>query len=367
MKHRLPIAFLAIVFCAAAHSQSGDFSAASRRDFSEIKVAQSEENIAVLTGKVVSEEGFALPGSVTVVLRCDNDERARSHSDAQGSFSLTLAVGGGAPGGGFLPNAAGAISSFRLADCELYGELSGYRSERIRLSAGTDSGIVQVGVITLHPISRETASSISVTSLAAPGKAKKALEKGREQARKGKWASAAACFKRAVEVYPRFALAWVELGRTQVRQNSFAEAQESFQRSVEQDSRFVDGYAGLAYVALQQDQWKELADTSERVVEFAPDSAQFWFLNALASFNLGNTKQAEVSIGRGFRLDPQHQIPDMEYLYGLILARRQDYGAAVEHVSAYLRLAPHGGNVEQARAALAQLQRQAQLPTSASR
>lgn len=367
MKHRLPIAFLiVVVVCAAAHSQTGDFSAASRHQtFSEMELSQGRETVTVLIGKVVSEEGFALPGSVTIVLLCDNDERARSHSDGKGTFSLTLAVGDAAPGLGSLRGATGGVSSFSLADCELYGELSGYRSEHIRVSAGTDGGIIQVGVITLHPISPETAFSISVTSLAAPEKAKTALEKGREQARKGKWASAAAYFKRAVEVYPRFAMAWVELGRTQVRQNSFAEAQDSFQHSVEQDSRFVEGYIGLAYVALQQDQWKELADTTEHMVEFAPDSGRFWFLNALASFNLGNTKQAEVSIGRGFRLDPQHQIPDMEYLYGLILARHQDYGAAIEHVSAYLRLAPHAGNAEQARAALAQWQ--AERSNSASR
>jgi len=257
-------------------------------------------------------------------------------------------------------------SAFSLTDCELYGELTGYRSERVRISARSDSGIMQVGVITLHPISPEDSLSVSATSMAAPGKAKQALEKGRQQAKKKKWAAAASSFKRAIEVYPRYALAWVELGRTQIQQNSFSEAQQSFQQSVEQDSRFIDGYVGLAYVALMQDQWKELADTTARVVEFAPTSPQFWFLNALASYNLGNTKQAEVSIARGFRLDPQHQIPDMEYLYGLILARRHNYDAAAEHINTYLALAPGASNAGAAREALAQLQRQAQNSTTAS-
>jgi len=111
---------------------------------------------------------------------------------------------------------------------------------------------------------------------------------------------------------------------------------------VQQDSKFLDGDVGLAYLALQQKQWKALADTSERVVEVAPNSAEFWFLNSVASFNLGNTEQAETSIGRGRRLDQKHEIPEMEYLYGLILANRHDYGSAAERVSAYLRLAPRG-------------------------
>jgi tetratricopeptide (TPR) repeat protein len=215
-------------------------------------------------------------------------------------------------------------------------------------------------------ITPERGYSVSATSLAAPEKAKKSLQKGQEQAKKGKWAAAADYFKRAIEEYPRYALAWVELGRTQVQENSFAEAEQSFQQSVEQDSRFLDGYVGLAYLALQQQQWKQLADTSERVLEISPDSAEFWFLNAAATFNLGDTTQAETSVGRGLRLDPKHQIPAMEYLYGLILGRRHDYTSAVEHISTYLRLAPSAGNAQEARKALAEFQQQEQRSFSAS-
>jgi len=121
---------------------------------------------------------------------------------------LQLNVDGrdGGPGRGLLRTQAGT-SAFPLADCELYGELSGYRSEHIRLPDSRDGGIVQVGVITLHPVSPEHGFSVSVTSLAAPEKAKKSLQKGQQQAKQGKWAAAADYFKRAVEDYPRYALA----------------------------------------------------------------------------------------------------------------------------------------------------------------
>jgi lipoprotein NlpI len=57
----------------------------------------------------------------------------------------------------------------------------------------------------------------------------------------------------------------------------------------------------------------------------------------------------------------------MEYLYGLILARRHNYDAAAEHFNTYLLLAPGASNAGAAREALAQLQRQAQNSTTASR
>ena len=47
----------------------------------------------------------------------------------------------------------------------------------------------------------------------------------------------------------------------------------------------------------------------------------------------------------------------MEYLYGLILANRHDYGSAAEPVSAYLRLVPKARNAEAAQKLLAEFQK----------
>ncbi len=367
MKHRLPIALLVLALCAAAQAQTDPYPVPATNP-NPSAVDPSAEKIAVFSGKVLSEEGSALPDSVAVVLECANKVLARVQSDSSGDFSLNFALRDGADRPDRYGDDKASVSSFSLAECELYGELPGYRSEHVRAgSGGSDVGLIQVGTIILHPISPGGGPTVSAITLAAPDKAMRALEKGREQEKKGKWAAAAAYFKRAVEVYPRFALAWVELGRTQVQQKSFAEAQQSFQQSVEQDSKSVDGYAGLAYLALQQHHWKELADATDRMVEFAPDSAQFWFLNAVANFNLGKTDQADNSLGRGLRLDPKHQIPEMEYLYGLILARRNDYSAAAEHVSTYLGLAPHAANSDAARKALADFQQRAGPSAGASR
>jgi len=351
MKHRLPISVLLVLLAAVAQAQMGDVSSfpTSR---SSPSFNGPNPTTTVLSGRVVSGDGFAVGESVTVILACGSRAAARTSSDAKGYFSLTLALVDGSSGRSPLRNQ----SALSLMDCELYGDLPGYRSEHVPLADRPDGGIVQVGTITLHSVSPDHSFSVSVTSLAAPEKAKKSLQKGREQAKKGKWAAAANYFKRAVEEYPRFALAWVELGRTQVHQDSFAEAQESFRQSVAQDSRFLDAYVELAYLALQQKQWKELADTTEHLVEFAPDSPLFWFLNSVASFNLGNVSQAETSIGRGLRLDQSHQIPDMEYLYALILANHHDYSSAADHASTYLRLAPHASHSQAAQKLLGELQ-----------
>ncbi len=187
MRYRLPIVVLVLVLASTvAKSQVRDFSA-SPTSPTPPAIGGPDERITVLEGQVVSEAGFAPGESVTVVLECESHASMRAHSDARGNFSLMLTEADGGHGRGILRTQAGT-SAFPLADCELYGELSGYRSEHIRLPDSRDGGIVQVGVISLHPVSPEHGSSVSVTSLAAPEKAKKSLQKGQQQAKKGKWA-----------------------------------------------------------------------------------------------------------------------------------------------------------------------------------
>jgi Tfp pilus assembly protein PilF len=311
----------------------------------------------VLVGKVGSESG-SLDGRPVVSLKCDDRVHSDTYADTKGGFSLSVSVSDDARTNFFQQRETGTIRQQDWVNCEVYAELPGYTSEHIRLSGGPANNIVQVGTIILHPLTRDPNSSVSVTSLAAPSKAKQNLSKGLEQEKKGKWAAACDYFKKALAEYPRYALAWLELGRAQVKQNSFSEAQQSFREAVTQDSRFVEGYAELAHLALEQKQWKDLADTTDQLLQLSPESsAEYWFLNSAAYFKMGNAKQAEESVTRGLRLDPKHQVPQMEYLYGLILATKQDYKSASEHVSAYLQLSPQASDAAGARSALAEFQR----------
>ena len=315
----------------------------------------------ILTGSVASEEGSPPDGSAEVVLECGGEVRARSYSAQKGTFSLTVGLNT-APEAILAPHQQGTISTGEWGTCELYGVLAGYRSERLRLSQTPIPGIQDAGTIMMHPTAPQQGFAVSVTSLAAPEKAKQALAKGQQQASKGKWSAACDYFKRALAVYPRYALAWLELGRAQVKQNSFADAQHSFQEAVTQDSRLIAGYDGLARLALQQHQWEQLAAVTDHIVQFAPDSTpEYWFFNSAANFNLGKVDKAGTSIERGLRLDPKHQLPQMEYLYGLILAGKQDYKSASEHLTTYLQLAPRANDAENARKALSQFQQRANL------
>ncbi|MBO0910385.1 MAG: tetratricopeptide repeat protein [Acidobacteria bacterium] len=199
--------------------------------------------------------------------------------------------------------------------------------------------------------------TVSVTSLAAPDKAKKAFERGEEEVRKGKFEAAASYLRKAVDMYPRYAIAWLELGRVRSWQSSFADAQQCFRQAVAQDAKLLDGYVELAHVDAQQQDWRDLAHVTDHLLEVAPAaSAEYWFLNSAAYYNLDNLQRAETSITAGLRLDSRHEVAQMEYLYGLILGSKKQYKQAAEHVSAYLRLAPDAPDREAAQNLLAAYQ-----------
>jgi Tfp pilus assembly protein PilF len=324
---------------------------------------------AWITGKVAVEGGSTPPARVNVVLRCGSQEQARVWSNSKGEFTIML---------GDLNQPADSEASRKrptiaqaaptLDGCEIFADSSEYISPALKLFGHTAQEISQVGTLVLTPRSSTDGASVSVTTLAAPDKAKSAFAKGQQQARKRRWAAACDYFRKAIQVYPKYALAWLELGRAEVEQNDLVDAQQSFQQAATQDSRLMAAYSESARVALQQQQWKELADSTQRLIELSPNaSADAWFLNSAANFNLGDEERAEKSATRGLNLDEKHRVPQLEYLYAMIMARRGAYSAAVQHLQTYLRLSPKATDASAASSRLEELQKLVDSTSTAQR
>lgn len=316
------------------------------------------------SGKVSVESGADIMKDTVVVLECGFGDRARTNVDSKGRFLLMLNDGSSSSPDG--AHSDGTSVSNDWAACTLHAEALGYQSSTLNLQS-ENSGVSEVGTITLSPIGTQSGNSpiVSVASLAAPDKAKKDFVKGQDQAKKGKWAAACDSFRKAIQSYPRYALAWLELGRAQLHQNNINDAQQSFITATTQDSRFLPAYVELAHLEAAQKQWKAMARTTANIVELAPDSsAALWFLDSAANFNLQNFQRAESSAERGLRLDAAHRVPQLEYLYALILASKQNYGSAVQHIKSYLQLSPAANDAGEAKSRLTEFEKLASTQTT---
>jgi tetratricopeptide (TPR) repeat protein len=326
-----------------------------------------------LSGKVVVDDGTPLTDAALIQSICRGHIRAEGYTDRKGAFSVDLNSNvrqmvvtaeendSGIPASLTTaskgPNAG--IAHRDMRDCDLQAVLPGFTSQSVELASKVNEfGNADVGVIVLHRMKQVEGFTISATSALAPGKAQKQYEKGREDEKKGKWSAAQAEFSKAVEVYPKYAVAWLELGRSQLQMNDPSAAKASFQQSLAADPKFITPHEELSQLALKDKQWKELADHTEQLLKLNPMSfPQYYYYNALAHYFLQSFDQAEKSAAQGLSIDAQHRVPKLEYLLGILLAQKHDYAGAAQHVRNYLKLLPNADDVAIAQKQLAELDR----------
>jgi tetratricopeptide (TPR) repeat protein len=323
-----------------------------------------------LTGKVVVDDGTELTESASIQTSCRGSSRTVGHTDSKGGFSVELDPNA-TPGSRGLSDVTDTDLSERNRndqdwqsngwnDCQVRAILTGYTSQVVELASRvTGSHRADLGTILVHRMGQDQALgyTISATSAAAPGKAKKDFEKGLSLEKKTDWHGAEEKFQSAVGIYPKYAVAWVELGRCQMNQGRESEAKQSLQKAVDADSQFVPAYQVMAEIAANGKQWNELADLTEKVVRMNPvNFPRYWFLNSAANYNLRNYDAAQKSALRGLSIDPDHHFPQLEFLAGLTLALKHDYHGAAEHLRNYLRYAPNAPDAENARNQLSQVE-----------
>jgi tetratricopeptide (TPR) repeat protein len=310
-------------------------------------------NRLVVYGIVAVDDGSPLTENAIVQSICDEIRHVEARTDTKGHFSFemgnrmesssdsaevesTLRIGPD-------PRSRGPQKNWR--QCRLQAVLPGYISNTVELSDAVQTK--DVGKILLHRAS--SAGSLSETSAKAPESAMKAFQKGREEENKGKLQDAQKNLAKAVEIYPNFAVAWVELGRVQEKNKDTSAARHSFLQAIQADQNLLTPHEELAMMAMDEKNWKDAIEHSGEVVKHNPvNYPQDWFYQALSQFQLRDFDAAEKSAGEGLKVDTDHRVPKLDYLMAVLLAQKQDYAGAADHVRTYLRVVsnpPDAANV----------------------
>jgi tetratricopeptide (TPR) repeat protein len=329
-----------------------------------------------LSGKVIMEDGTPPPESVTIERICNGVARPEGVTDSKGRFSFELGrntgmfmdasvsspdFGAGSMGGGRQSGAMGPNMGIRERDllgCELRAALPGFRSDNVNLSGRRFLENPDIGTIVLRRMGNVEGLTISATSLTAPKDAKKALEKAREAAKKNKLEDAQKHYEKALEIYPKYAVAWHELGTVHDRRKDPEAARKAFSEALAVDQKFISPYDGLAQMAARENNWQEVADITDRMLRLNPvDFPRAYFYNAVAKLNLQKLDEAEKSATQLLEMDPNHRYVKAEHVLGLILAQKQDYANAAVHIRKFITTAPAGTDVELAKKQLDQLEK----------
>ncbi len=337
---------------------------------------QMQDRPIFLSGKVRMEDGSAPPETVTIERLCmgSGNPIPEGYTDSKGGFGFQVGQrsgmlpdasvsntndGFGGNSGGVFGNTPGrsrGVSERDLMNCELRASLPGYRSSLVTLAGRRTLDNPDVGTIILRRLGDVSGFTTSATTMMAPKDAKKALEKARNALKKNKLPDAQKELETAVSLHPKFAEAWYELGRIQAMQNSLDSAKASYAKALEADDKYVRPYLGLAVMEAQQRKWVEVKQLSEKVIKLNRyDFPAAFFYAAVANFNLRDVESAEKQCRSGIEIDQYHAMPKMSHLLGMILADKQDYKGASEHLSAYLKFAPKANDIEQVKLQLAEI------------
>lgn len=333
-----------------------------------------------ISGRVLMYDGGPPPEPVTIERLCSaNSVRAEGYTDSSGHFSFNLGqnnsvfadastsifqapgqFGGigtstssnGATGGSSNPDSV-------YWDCELRARLPGYRSDSISLTGRRMLDSPDVGVIVLYPLSKIPGLTASATSGQAPKDARKAYEKGLDAVKKDKPDQAEQEFRKAVQIYPRHAAAWLELGKALERRDHYPEAREAYASALAADSKYVYPYQQLYQIALREQNWKELVDRTDQLLHLDPyEFPNAYYYNALGHHQLKEYDAAEKSARQAVQADRKQSNPKTNYLLGAILIQKQNWTEAAASFRAFLKAAPNAPEKAQVEKTLSQIDQQ---------
>ncbi len=307
----------------------------------------------VLLGKLAME-GEPLPWEPMLVnVDCKGSVVNSTQADLQGRFVITFVATKGVER---TPADAQRQMETQYEGCQVRASLAGFRSSTVTITAKNLRDEPSLPTITLSPEGRGGGTELSMTTKEAPANAMKAFEKARADWLAQNPDGAEKNLRKAVQLYPGFAEAWLQLGKIQEGSDP-KRAQESFSKASSADPKFVLPYEQLAAMAVKGERWQEALENTSHALELDPmGTPQLWYYDALAKFQLGKTEEASVSASRSLAIDPRHTVLNTEQLLAVILAKKADYVGALLHLNNCLSYLPAGPQADLVKQQIAQLE-----------
>jgi hypothetical protein len=333
-----------------------------------------------IDGRVTTDSGQPVSESVSVELSCGMRSVQVIHPDLNGSFQFILGTG---PQNHMDMTAAndtpmsadaartdlhdastvGRISRRRLSGCELRVSAPGYQPLSKSIIDTEDLGRINAGTLILTRVADAGGTTISVTSLLAPKRARKEFEAGQRDARNNHLDSAMRHLEKAVAGYDKYAVAWQELGRVYAIKHRTDEAHRAFTKSIAADPQYVSPYVSLAVLELEAGQYDIAVETAGKALELHPGIVFASYIQAVANFKLNRLDAAEQS-ARDAEKGPHQNIQQLHILLADIFLRKQEPANAAAEMRAYLKEWPQGQFAGELKSRLGQIEESA--PTSSA-
>jgi tetratricopeptide (TPR) repeat protein len=204
-----------------------------------------------------------------------------------------------------------------------------------------------------------TTPTVTAGELRIPEKARGEFRKGCGDYRSKKLATAESHLRKAVEVYPQYAAAWVLLGQTLEAASRTEDARGACWQASTVDAQYAPAYLCLADVAGQMHEWQQALELADRALVIDPVQDVYGnFYSAMAHFHLGHLPVAERNAQQAIDADHFHRVPQTHLLLAQIYGAKHDLHGEAMQLRAFLKVAPNSPYAAGVRKSLAEVEGQ---------
>jgi tetratricopeptide (TPR) repeat protein len=228
----------------------------------------------------------------------------------------------------------------------------GVAEERTRVEIEADRDLTFRLPVNLPEATNQ--SSISLTQLNVPGKARRLLEKAQEAFRRARLDDAFNFVQKALVCYPNYAKALVLRGVLNMQKGDNKDAQPDLEKAVQLDYGDDMGFVALASLYNNEGQFDRASQTLDHGMSLNPRSWQANLEMARAELGKNDYGGAVRSLDRAQMFAPP-QVTMVHLYRAQALIGLKDYPTAITELQSYLDKSPNDPNSEMARTTLTKL------------
>ena len=196
--------------------------------------------------------------------------------------------------------------------------------------------------------------TVSLKRLGVTGKAQGEYQRGCGALKGKRWAEAEDHLRRAVDIYPDYAAAWVLLGQALISEKKSEDAKKACDKAKEIDPGYVASYLCLAEFAANESNWPEVAKASAAALDLDPIGNPYsLYYAADAGLHQRQLSQAEMHAQTAVKLDTWHHIPELHMLLAQIYQEAGNVVGEAAQLKEFLKYAANSKDAPLARSMLA--------------
>ncbi|HZQ91534.1 MAG TPA: tetratricopeptide repeat protein [Terriglobales bacterium] len=196
---------------------------------------------------------------------------------------------------------------------------------------------------------------VSASQLNIPDKARRELDKGNQAATHQKIEEAIRHFEKAIELFPRYALAHNNLGVLYMKVARPRDGRAAFEKALALDPRCSQAHTNMGKLLMSEKQYAQAEEELAQAVAIDVRGPEGYTLLAMSQLMEGKYTEAADNAHRVHTLGDQGYSV-AHFIAGQALRAQRRVQEAMVEYEWYLRETPQGPNAENARKALAELQ-----------